>query len=65
MNVVDYVTCEICLFRYKLNLPKMTSTRRQVVEVALISDNLGSNDFHKNKTRQTKHNVVNTVVGNI
>ena len=51
-------------FRYKLNLPKTTSTRRQVVEITLSSGYLDSIDFHKNKTRQTKHNVANTVVSN-
>ena len=37
MNVVDYVTSEIGLFRYTLYLPKATSTRRQYVEIALFS----------------------------
>ena len=64
MNVVDYVTSEIGLFRYKLYLPKRTSTGRQVVEIALISGYLVSMDFHENKTRQIKHNVANTVVSN-
>ena len=42
---------------------RTTSTRRQVVEIALISGYLVSMDFHKNN-RQTKHNVANTAVSN-
>ena len=64
MNVVDYVTSEIGPFRYTLYLPKTTSTCHQVVEIALISVYLVSIDLHKNKTRQTKHNVADTVVSN-
>ena len=45
MNLVDYVTSEIGLFRYKL--PKTTSTHRQYVEIALISGYLVSMDFIK------------------
>ena len=67
MNVVDYVTSEIGHFRYKLYLPKKKpkSTRRQVVEIALILGYLVSIAFHKIKTRQTQHNEANTVVSNI
>ena len=49
MNVVDYVTSEIGLFRNKLYLPKTTSTRRQYVEIALISGILVSIDVIKTK----------------
>ena len=62
INVVDYVTNEIGLFRYKLFKPKKTtSTCRQLVDIVLISGYLVSIDFQKNETRQTKHNVANTV----
>ena len=49
MNFVDNVTSEFGLFRYKLYPPKTTSTRRQWVEIALISGNLVPFDFIKTK----------------
>ena len=59
MNVVDYVTSEIGLFRYKRYLPKTTSTRRHYVEIALILGNLVSIDFIK--TKQDKQSIMQPI----
>ena len=49
MNVVDYVTSEIGLFRYKLYLPKNDVNAPSIIEIALISGYLVSMDFIKTK----------------
>ena len=65
MNDFDYVTSEIRLFSVQtLPAEEKTSARRQGVELALFSGYLVAMSFHKNKTRQTKHNVANTVISN-
>ena len=61
MNVVDYVTSEIELFRFKLYLPKYDVNAPSNGRYCLYFGLLVFIDFHKNKTRQTK-NVANTVV---
>ena len=60
INVVDYVGFSV----QTTPAEKTTSTRSQMVEIALISGYLVSVDFQKKKTRQTKHNVANNVVSN-
>ena len=59
MNVVDYVTSKIGLFRSKLYLPKTTSTHRQEVEIVLISGNFVSIDFIK--TKQDKQSTMQPI----